>query len=151
MTTKSYLQISKYLQNWLNANKASLGIQNVYYGDQELIPKTPSVCVQPGNLVRTLSGALWQADTITSILIMVYHGEIQSKQINQAECDAFAIAIEDFLHTDHYLSNVAIDAQAPLITSGFVSSIEPGSIRRGGKLMFATRLTYTAFSKTRIA
>jgi hypothetical protein len=151
MSTKDYHKIAKYLQNWINTNKVTLGLQNVYYGDQELVPKTPSLCVQPGNLLRTLAGAQWQTDNIITTFLLVYHGEIQSKQVNQEECDVLTVAIEDFLHTDHYLSNVAIDAAAPLITQGFVTGIEAGTLRRGGKLMFASRLTYTAFTKTRIA
>jgi hypothetical protein len=151
MPTKDYHKIAKYLQNWLNANKAALGLQAVYYGDQNLIPKTPSLCVQPGTVERTLSGALWQTDNFIDVLLLIYHGEVQSKQVNQEECDVFTVAVEDFLHTDHYLSNTGIDAAAPLITQGFVTRIEAGSLRRDGKLMFASRLTYRAFTKTRIA
>jgi hypothetical protein len=151
MTTHNYLQIAKYLEAWLKANKVALGLRAVYYGDQNLIPETPSVCVQPAELNRTLRGANWQVDNFIDVFIIVYHGEVQSKQVNQEECDARTVAIEAFLHTDHYLSNIGIDAQAPLVTQGFVTNITPGTIRRDNKLQFASRLRYTAQSVTRIA
>jgi hypothetical protein len=98
-----------------------------------------------------LRGANWQVDNFIDVFIIVYHGEVQSKQVNQEECDARTVAIEAFLHTDHYLSNIGIDAQAPLVTQGFVTNITPGTIRRDNKLQFASRLRYTAQSVTRIA
>ena len=125
-----------------NANKATLALEGVWYGNQQLNPKTPSVCVEPGNYTRELQGA--QNATINHFTVesLIYVAKIDDNQVNLKKSEELAEAMMELIHQDLNLGG--------LVYYGFVTAITPGVVRKGNSLMRATRLTWEGDSKTRL-
>jgi hypothetical protein len=130
------VEMGTYLQNLIESNKASLGVQDVYYGDQANIPRTPTVCMEPGEKTRSPNGVPRRTlVTITNYLI-VYHSEVASMQTVRLEDDQLAEAIETLVHTDATMGGLVIDS--------LVASVESGYLQRARAMFRASRLTVSA-------
>jgi len=132
--------VSQRIYDYLIEGRLILGLEEVYDGDEQLIPKTPSVCVIMGNKNRLLSGVPFRTDNTFEIFLMVYHGKIQDSQLNQRECMNLAEAIEDYLHLDKTMGDNVIH--------GYCTGIEPGALRLGNTMMFVSRITWSGLTKT---
>lgn len=123
----------------------TLGLREVYYGDQEKIPATPSVCVEPSLLSRELAGIGGKGQTQNQFVVYVicYLAKIQDEQITRLASDQLAEAIMDVLHSSITMSGTVVH--------GFVTAVEYGYTRRTGALSRVARLTWTGMSKTAIA
>ena len=141
MTTKSIVVVAKYLQARLEGN-VELGLEDVFYGDQALVPRFPAVAVE-GESKETTPTDLGQAGTVLmNVLVIVYHSKIGDNQTTREQCDTFAEGIEDFIHTDRQLGG--------LVTHSWVAGIDYGYARRNNELLRAARIRVQAISKTRI-
>lgn len=119
----------------------TLGIEDVYYGEEQLIPRTPAVSVAVSkSRVPYQTGSTYLV-TFNAV-IDVFHSKYKSKQITRQECDQFAQSVEKLLHADLKLGG--------LVTNSFVSAIQTGGLRAGTTLMQASRLTWQATSRKRI-
>lgn len=132
--------VSQYIYDYLSDGRQMLGIEDVWDGDEQLIPRVPAVCVIMGNYGRLLSGAPFRTDNTFDIFLMMYHGQIQDSQLNQRQCILRAEAVMDYLHLDKTMGGNVIH--------GYVTSIEPGAVRLGTSLMFVTRITWSGLTKT---
>lgn len=132
--------VSQYIYDLLTDNKQELGIEDVFDGDQELIPRTPAICVLIGDYGRELTGAPFRTDNAFTIYLMVYHAKIQDNQLNYRECNELAEAVMDLMHQNKTLGDNVIH--------GFVTSIEPGYVRQGRSLSYVSRLTWYGLTKT---
>lgn len=117
-----------------------LQLEDVFFGDQQLIPKTPSVAVEPGPMARELTGLPFRTDNTFTVFLIIYHSKVQGSQITRKECLEYAEAIMALLHTNKTMGDNVIH--------GYVTSIDPGYATRGGTLMMSTRLTWSGLSKT---
>ena len=115
-------------------------IQDVFYGDQVLLPKTPAICVVPGVKQREFQGASLRVLNIFETLIYVYYCKIQDVQQNTHGCVALADAIEKFVHADFTLGGN--------VFSIICEQSEPGIATKSGDLMMAARLLFRSQSKT---
>ena len=116
---------------------------NVWYGDEQLIPRTPSASVDPSpgissELVETGMTVVNNFD----IAIIVYHAKLGSQQTSRRDCDILAMGVRDLLHEDKKLGG--------LVFNSYVKSVEPGFSQRGQSVMMATQLTWNGRSKVRI-
>lgn len=136
--------VADYIYDLLIANKATLTLNDVFYGDQEKIAKSRSVAVESGPLTRTLAGAGTSGRTLNelTVYVIVYVSGIRDNQTVRKEADELAESIMDLLHTDPQMGGNVIH--------GWVRSIEPGYAIRSGALMRAARVTWTGQSKTAI-
>lgn len=130
------------------ASVAALGLRDandVAYGDQQKIPRTPYICVETGTKTRELSGigGKGRVDNHFTVFIMVYISQVKSVQVNRHDADALAEKVELILHEDVTIGGTVIH--------GFVTSIEPGFSTRSGELMRVARVTWTGLTKTLIA
>lgn len=125
-----------------NTNKLTLGLADVWYGDQELNPRTPSVSVESGTYNRELQGA--QNATVNHFIVesTLYVARIGDNQANLKASEQLAEAMMDLIHQDLNLGG--------LVYYGFVTTITPGVVRKGNSLMRATRITWEGDSKTRL-
>ena len=57
MLISKLIDFCEYIETLLSDNADALGIEAVYYGDQDRLPVTPAVCVEPDNKARNLKGA----------------------------------------------------------------------------------------------
>lgn len=120
----------------------SLGLKDVFYGDQGAVPFTPSATVEVGPTERSYNQTGLQTNRIVHITILVYHGLLADVQTIKKELDEHAQAVEDVLHQDNTLGG--------LVISGIVISVEPGVIQTGNVQFYAHRLVWEAMIKERI-
>lgn len=134
--------IATYIYNKLNnpTNKTALGAQDVWYGDQELLPHTPAICVNPGTKKREFQGATYRTLNTIETYVMVYFGKYQDVQTNLHGATQMADAIETLVHSDLLLGGNVI---AVLCVQD-----EPGMVNKAGVWMLGARLTFESMTKT---
>lgn len=136
--TQLSTDVSAYFYNTLEANKASLGIQQVFDGDRQLIAVTPTIAVIPGDKNRELYGASLATTVDFTQYLLVYTKRLDSPEgpVEGNERDAMEMAerIEAFFHQDAHLGG--------LVQIGFFTRIEPGYANRGERLLRTVRMTW---------
>jgi hypothetical protein len=137
--TGSLVDICDYLFNLLDTNRSLLGLEGVYYGDQELLPATPTACVDPGEKPRGLKGAQRMSRVEFRVYILVYHSKVQATSVNRRDADIMAEAIETLIHTKRSLDGLVID--------GMITNVSSGYMARGNTFICSSRLTYEAQSQ----
>jgi hypothetical protein len=132
--------VSLYQYNLLVANRISLGLEDVYDGDQMLIPRTPTACVESGPLTRSLIGAPSRTDNDITTYTYIYHSIVQDIQKTTREAVALAEGIMDLYHADLEMGGT--------VTHGFVTLIEPGFQDRGRNWFRTVRITWQGLTRT---
>jgi len=127
------------IQSLIETNKDALGIEDVWYGDQRKIPRTPSVEVIPGRKIRNLVGAPRRIENGFECFVMVVAGLVQDVQVNLHLAGQIAESVETVLHADPTLGGICINCM--------VVSTEFGIAERSGEYR-AARLTVQAMSRT---
>jgi len=128
--------IAQHLQDMIEENKDNLRVKAVYYGDQDKIAFTPTVCVESGGKTRELNGAPRRTMVNMENYILVYVGAVMSSQTNRLDDDTVAEAIEALVHTDAQMEGRVIDSM--------VTAVEFGYLQRNNSLFRTARLTVTA-------
>jgi hypothetical protein len=138
--------IATELQVRINAAKATFTtpVVDVWYGDQDRIGTTPTVCIEPSDKTRELSGAPNMTENNFEIYILVYHNKVQDNQITRKEVDQLAFEIEKLLHQDLQLATAGV----PRLIHGYVTRNESGYVWKNGTLYRTARLTYRGKNKT---
>lgn len=128
----------------LNTNKVALGLADVYYGDQAILPRTPSVCVEAGPLDQESNrvGGRLATENVFRIYHLIYVGKVQDVQDNYKKSLELAEAIRDLLHVDLQLGG--------LVVFGYVRTIEPGYVRKRDALLKVERILWQGMSQSRI-
>jgi hypothetical protein len=138
--TGSLVDVTDYIYDLLTANKTGLGVQDVWYGDQKKLPKTPALCVEPGTKERQLVGAPRQAQVILKVYVIAYSTSVRDEQVNRLEADEIAEGVENLLHSDAQMGG--------LVVHSMVTAFESGYVVRGAGLVRACRVTFSMLSKT---
>lgn len=139
--TDSIPVLNKFLVNKFEAKKADLGIADVYYGDQERIPRTPAVCFEPGEKDRELNGAPRRTKVDITLYCLVYHNPVKAVSSIREEDDLLAEAIETEIHADRQFLDETGD---PQVIDSMVTSIESGYQQKANSLFRVSRLTVEA-------
>lgn len=134
--TDKYHVVALKLKTMLEDAANTLGIKDVFYGDQNNIPRNPAVCIDPGEKRRELNGAPRRTMVTMTNYIIVYHNEVKSMQDVRLGSDDLGEKIEDLIHTDATLGDLVIDSM--------VTGIESGYLQRNRALFRASRLTVEA-------
>lgn len=130
---------------WVKSNledptfMSMLGIKSVTYGDQEKLAVVPTVCVEPSGKNRNYNAAPRRTAVSLEVFVLIYHGSLQSVQENRKEADQLAEDVESRLHLDPTCGG--------LVISSYVSNLSSGVANKGGTILRATRLTFTAQSQ----
>lgn len=140
--TDSLIDVTTYIEQKLEANKATLGLQDVFLGDQDRIPRTPTACVEPGGKTQSLDGAPRRVAIFMEVYVILYHTEVRDVQQNVKEATQLAEATADVIHQDDDLGGSVIH--------NYVTDSQPGYVSRGRVLMRATRITVQAQSKVQL-
>lgn len=127
---------SKNVQALLETNKAILGLSDVYYADQNRIPRTPTACVEPSTKTRDLEGLPRRAQTVMQCVVLVYHNPISSSQVAAPELDDLTEHIETVLHLDARMGGT--------VTDSMVRTIEYGYASRNNTLFRTSRIVFEA-------
>lgn len=123
----------------ISAQKTVLGLEDVWMGDQERVPRTPCVAVEPGGKVREYSGVPRRFLITFEIYVLVYVERIQDTQKNTRQSLKLSEEVEAVLHADETMGGIVI--------SSHVSESNAGYVVRSGTLLSAIRLTFRATSQ----
>jgi hypothetical protein len=126
-----------YVQQQIQAacDSQTLPFEGVYYGDQDKIPTTPIVCIEPDDKSNVLNGVPRKTLTTVGLYLIVYVDKVQSPQLNRKESDEIVEQLEDFLHADPTMGGAAIHS--------LVDRIESGSSNKGNTIYRAARITFS--------
>ena len=139
-----FTPVTQAIFDLMASRKIQLGLEDVWYGDQTLTPRTPCLTVESGPFSRTLAGVSLKGttDNVIRVELIIYISKIGDTQVNLKDSEVMAEAVMDVLHED-----VSIGS---LVLHGYVTAIEPGRIRKGNSMMRATRISWQGITKTRI-
>lgn len=128
----------------MQANAQSLGIPDngIFYGDQERIPVSPTVCVETGDKKAGLYGAGRMTELKLTIYFLVYHSEIRAVQSNRRDADILAETIGKLLNSDATMGGLAIHS--------FVNQISSGYATKQNTTMRASRIEFEVTSQERL-
>lgn len=142
-------EVAQRIYNILDANKVSLLTADgqLFYGDQDRIGVTPTLCVESGPTDRSLVGALNRTENRLICYIILYWGKVQDVQVDKLQGEQCAEAIVRLLDDNLQLE---LAGDGGVVIHGFVTDIDPGYILRNERrtLMHAIRLTWTGKTKT---
>jgi hypothetical protein len=140
--TASAEVVASAIKTAIDAQVGALGIASTFYGDQAILPKTPAVCISPGNKTREWQGASLTTMNTFETYVFVYYGKVQDVQQNLHAAQTLADAIEPVVQADVTLGGIVIGT--------LCIQNEPGMINKAGSLMMGNRMTFQSFSKTRL-
>lgn len=146
--TDNPAEVAQYLMALVQGdNGATTGIpaDNVMYGDQQLIPRTPFVCVETGPMRSELAGTAYMLQNDMTVYLMVYHVNLRDpdgEQMTRKECDQMAYDLRTLLHSDKTMGG--------LVIHGHVTNMDPGYAQRQNKLLKMTRISWSGLSKKMI-
>ena len=138
---RSTFEVSDALYQMLSEAKEELQVEDVWYSPQNLIPRYPCIIIEPRPRRRRFTAThRWELTFEVSILL--YHGKVNSSEVNHRENELQAGLVENFLHADQ--SRLTLNG---LVIFGFVINAEPGLVNRGDVMVTATRLTWQGESR----
>ena len=119
-----------------------LGLLDVFYGDQDFLPRNPAACVEPNRKAQQLKGAPRRTNVDLSVFVILYISAISDTQKNRRDADVLSEAVEVVLH---------LDAQcAQQVIHSLVTSNESGWATKSGTPIRASRLTFEATSQDQL-
>lgn len=138
--TASMVDVTQAIIDVLDAapSKAITGLQDVYYGFQNLVPRYPSALVESFPKQRRII-TTQQFEVELRVGILIVHGKIQSTEITKKETEQVAELVESELHNDFQLGDT--------ILFGYVTRIDPGVARQETEMVRATRLLWEGTSR----
>jgi hypothetical protein len=138
----------------LRENASDLGVpqKGLFYGDQVMIPESPTVCVEPAQRQRVLAGSPMMTDNEVRVGIIVYSTHLDSIEAAQKNGDKTAELIEDFLNlrSQPPILYDSGDLLGGIITSGFVESCASGYAVKADRRMRANRLIWVGYTHTHL-
>lgn len=136
----------------LGINANADGIYDVFYGDQQNIPRTPAICVESGPMRRDPHGASAPYPQMLNrfnVIVMVYLYNLSgSNQVLNLDKDLLLDQVQDVLHADFHLSGQPGTPIPGLVTWSHCESIDPGYTSRGGILMRCGRISWVAENRS---
>lgn len=141
--TDSYYDIAKHFQaSFESPAAASLGLQDVFYGDQNKIGRTPTLCIEPGDTSWELNGIPRRALAQITIYFLLYHSTIASAEENREANDLLTKSVIAFINQDVDLGG--------LVVHGLVVDAESGYSQKGNSFFRATRIAYRGTSQVQL-
>lgn len=137
--------VAQYIKTLIDTNKASLGVDQVLYGEQTNIPGGITVVVTAGMKTRALQRVAFPGGGTRNrmmVLITVYCNKLGDEQTLNLEVDQTAEDVEHLLHQDTTLGGNVIH--------GFVETTDPGYRFKSGSMFRATQMTHVSQTKTNL-
>lgn len=136
--------LAAYIYDLIVANKYDLGIEDVLYGNNNMVPRNMTVVVTPGRKVRFLQGVSAPGGRVKNeltVLIDVITSDVLSGEKDaRLATDQLAEAVEKLLHADTTMGG--------LLIHGFVHTWDPGETFINNSMYRMVRMTYTGESRT---
>lgn len=131
--------VGEYLYDLIETNQAELGLAGVYYGDQERLPSTPSVCIETAKTTRELVAIPRRVDTMFEVYVIIYHNPVADTTSVRRDVEELTDAVEALIHTKPSLGDLVIHA--------FVTTVEHGYVTKNERVVRASRLLVSCQSK----
>ncbi len=144
----STLEIADRFYVILDDAKGSLNLADVFFGDQDMVPRTPALCVEPGVKRRELQGVPDTTLNLIDTFFLIYHSPIIESQQARRDTIAFAEAIETYLHLNHL--RLFSSGGDQLTIHGHCSDLDPGFAYKDKTKYNAVQMTWTSTTKTRL-
>jgi hypothetical protein len=123
--TDSLVTVTQGLYDKFVGLRDTLGLTDVFWGDQLLIPRSPCLCIEPGNKSRDMPGGLNRRTTNTFVVYLIlYHSEVRSPQSNRKDADTLAEAIEREVHLDATLGGLLTHGYCTRLDSGYATKVQ---------------------------
>lgn len=132
--------VAAYIKDMLE--QSAIPFEDVWYGDQNLIPRTPAAAVEPGARGREWAGTSRSSMNTFVVDVIIYHSQLEDVNLTRQEALELAEDVEVLLHSDPTLGGLVIDS--------LCTSLEPGYAERGNILLQATSVRWEGRSKTRV-
>ena len=139
---KSNLEALDYIHDWLETQKVTLGLNSVWYGDDEWAAPYPAAVVVAGGLLRVPHSTQNFRVQLT-VTVFVMHANLSQSHKTRTRADlALATAVSDLLHSDKSLGGNILTG------SGIVVSETPGVTNRPkGQNVISTSLVWNGESR----
>jgi hypothetical protein len=122
------------------ASKGELEIQDVFYGNHTMTPRSPTVVIRPGRKQRALRGVAapgGRTENELTLLIDVMSADVlSSEEDSRLALDQLAENVEKLLYVDVTIGG--------LVIHGFVTDWDPGEIFINNSKWRTVRMTYRA-------
>lgn len=137
------------LLNTASAKATLMGTSeaSVFYGDQDKLPTTPTVCIETGNTNKPLSGIKQMVTATHTCYVLVYHSKVQDVQDNRYQAEQVGEAIAGFLDANLELKTPNGAGTDPKVIHGHCIDIDPGYAIKDRTLYQAVRITWQGISK----
>jgi hypothetical protein len=126
----------------ITAQKVPLALADIWFGEQNKIPRTPAVCVIGDGKSREPAGAPRAVMNTFHVRIDVYVMKVQDVQVSDMEVLTLADNLETVLHAD-----LTFDG---LVFGSLVVSNEQGVFNKAGTNYRSARLSLELKSKTQL-
>jgi hypothetical protein len=126
--------------------KATLGFESVWFGDQRMLPRTPSLCVEPGRVARELYATQNRTTNEIDTTFLIYHSPVSEKQTARAEAIGLAEYFVHYMELNHLRLYAASGAQ--LTVHGHCMDLDPGFTYKQGTLYHAVQVNWRSITKT---
>lgn len=136
--------LASYIKNLLLTNMQLLGLKDVLYGNQLMLPRSPVAVITPGPKRRELAGVSAPGGRTMNYLtvnIDVYSSKIGNEEDERLALDQLSEQVEFVLHHDVQMGGNIIH--------GFVTDWTPGETTLQGNSQFRwVRLSFVGLTKT---
>jgi hypothetical protein len=133
----------------VNAVKVANNIQDVYYGNQVMFPRTPCVVVEPDTKNATIRNAPRGTLNTFRVLVLIVHSKVQDSQVTRDEADALAEALETEFHRAVY-KTLPDGIGQDRVVHQFVVRVESGFVNRQNSDFMTTKITLEAENVTQL-
>lgn len=121
--TDSLFVVTDHLFTLMNTNKATFTtpVQDVFYGDQNRIPRTPAITVAASQKTRELAGAPRQMMNNFEVFVNIFFSNVRDITLNHREADQLAEEVEAKIHEDITFNGRVINSFVALNEAGFLN------------------------------
>lgn len=140
--TDSLDVVNEAIRALLIQNKSTLGLTDVWYGEHQTIPNTPSVTVDPRSRRRELQSTGHTVRNYFGVFVTLFHSRLTGGSVMMKECLQLAEAVEAVIHADRKLGG--------LLTHSYVTQIDTGFTTRNKVILKAAQLQWSGHSTTRL-
>ncbi len=143
MTVTTLLEVAEYIETKIKSLQTKYSIDNVYYGDQQLMRGATCVCIEPGTKVmQGYSGMMKLVEPEYTVMLYVYSLNINTPEYNRKKADKLAEDLERELNADAQFGG--------LVTDSYVERIESGYATVNNALARVSRITHKSNGRGRI-
>lgn len=114
--------VAHYIRDLLRANQQDLLLDDVLYGDHNMIPRASAAIVTAMSMQRQLAGVAapgGRTQNMLNVQIQLLWSKVGDEETERDAVDARAKAVQDLIHSDTTLGG--------LIIHGFITNLERGT------------------------